>query len=70
MVLVFSRMKHSADRLARQWSKRARTDALAVESLAEPAAEGAEGVQVRRSASAGGDGIAARLDDGTAISHW
>ena len=57
MVLVFSRMKHGADRIARKLEQKGITTAhAAFQPLAEPAAAGVEGFQIRRRARAGGDG--------------
>ena len=57
MVLVFSRMKHGADRIARNLEQKGVTTRhAALEPFAEPAAAGVEGFQVRRGARAGGDG--------------
>ena len=57
MVLVFSRMKHGADRIARQLETQRHQDGDApFQPLAKPAAAGVEGFQVRRGARAGGDG--------------
>ncbi len=57
MVLVFSRMKHAADRVARQLEQKGvQTRHPALEPFAEPAAERVERFQVRRGARAGGDG--------------
>ena len=56
MVLVFSRMKHGADRIARNLEQKGSDCHAAFESLAKPAAARVEGFQIRRGARAGGDG--------------
>ena len=57
MVLVFSRMKHGADRIARRLESAGVIDRdAALQPLAKPAAARLERFQVRRRARAGGDG--------------
>ena len=57
MVLVFSRMKHSADRLARNLeSKGIKTATLHSNRSQNQRLQGLEGFQIRRGARAGGHG--------------